>query len=414
MKKLLLLMMLFATSLTYATEARLKAWTIHNRIAGVPPSESVLNSMENAINADEGEEGLENAAIIAMQSDYFYNLVLKNWLKPLSNVERSSRVPLNDFVATMIGAIRDSDQNNKPFKRILYADLVYVGPKMGTDNTDNSSVNFANAVNYKPTSNRHYEEIENRGLSLKNVLVERQQTATFKTETNPEVDAVESNMMVNSVDGSAGILTSRAAGVAYYSAGTNRRVTRYAFMNFMCHDFEDLHDTTRPDFRVRRDVERDPGGDSRTFKSTCVGCHAGQDALGGAFAYYNYEGNRLRFRPGNVHSKFNRNPSYMDGYVTTDDSWINLWATGPNEKLGWEGDTTGNGVRELGEMFSRSDAFPRCMAKKVFKLVCVRPPIEGDSDFIDNMVDLLRNNDFNMKELFSKTIANCIEEEYED
>lgn len=406
--KIISLLFLFLSMSAFANEARLKAWNIHNRLTGVPPepNSNVLNEMEAAINATPGVGGLENAAQVAIQNDYFYNLLLKNWLKPLSNREKSKRVPLNDFVATIIGAIRDSDQNNKPFSRILHDDLVYVGPAMGNTN-----------FNFRRTSNNHYQEIENRRLSLKDVLVEKMQSQNNNTENDVEGNRLDNqNVLVDNVNGAAGVFTLRQSGMAFYSAGTNRRVTRYAFMNFLCHDFEDLHDTTVPDFRVRKDVERNPGGDARTFKNTCVGCHAGQDALGGAFAYYDWvSNNRLRFQPGNVQSKMNKLPAFSGGYQTVDDSWINLWAYGQNSVLGWRGDQSGNGAAQLGQMLSRSRAFSVCMAKKVYKLVCIKPPGDEDTQFIDQMADELENNDsYNMKNLFVKTVAKCIEDKYEN
>jgi hypothetical protein len=401
--KIVFIFILVSLSL-FANEARLKAWSIHNRIAGVPPSSTVLNQMENAINQSGGSVvGLENAAYIAIQNKHFYNVKLKNWLKPLSNEERSKSVDLNDFVATVIGAIRDSDNPNKPFSRILYDDLIYVGPSFGDEND-----------NFSRSNNNHYREIESRNLDLRNVLVERMQSQNIDTENNIENNnrRDQTNVVVNGINGAAGVLTTRAYGESFYQAGTNRSVTRHTFMNFMCKDFEDLHDTTIPDFRVRRDVERAPGGDSRTYKNTCVGCHAGQDAIGGAFAYWDFSNNRLRFTPGNVVDKMNHNALYGNGFVTTDDSWINLWSQGQNANLGWRGEVSGNGVKEFGQMLARSRQFARCMSMKVFKLVCIRPPIEEDMAFIELMADELENNDsYNVKQLFARTVAHCVEDD---
>jgi len=398
--KIVLILVLMATSLL-ATEVRLKAWTLHNRITGVPPAQSTLNQMVNAINQNPGKVGLENAAYIAIESRYFYNVRLKNWLKPLSNEERSKNVDLNDFVATVIGAIRDSD--SKPFNRILYDDVIYVGPSLGNEND-----------NFSRSNNNHYEEIEDENLDLKQILMERMQSQNIDTENNIENNnrRDQTNVVVNGINGSAGVLTTRAYGEAFYQAGTNRSVTRHTFMNFLCKDFEDLHDTTIPDMRVRRDVERAPGGDTRTYKNTCVGCHAGQDALGGAFAYWDYTNNRLRFTPGNVVSKMNHNSLYDFGYVTTDNSWINLWAQGQNANLGWRGATQGNGVKAFGEMIANSRQFARCMSMKVFKLVCIRPPSDDDMPFVEQMSDDLESNDeYNMKKLFARTVAHCVEED---
>lgn len=401
--KLLIIILSLSSLGAFATEARLKAWEIHNRLTGVPPvpNSNTISSMEQKINMYPGTRGLEEAAKIAIESRYFYDVVLKNWFKPMTNQERAKNVDLNDMVATLVGAVRDSDQIGKPFTRALYGNIIYVGPAMNNEN-----------YNFRGTSNEHYFQIENKNLSLKNSLVERNQTDTIQTETNITNNG---NLDSRAVSASlaAGIFSTRAFGEAFYSAGTNRRATRYAFMNFMCKDFEDLHDTTVPDFHVRRDVPRDPGGESKTYKNSCVGCHAGQDALGGAFAYYDYS-NRVLYRT-TVAAKLNRDPVFPDGYITTDDSWINLWSQGQNSSLGWRGPQEGNGASEFGRMLTKSRAFSVCMSKKVFKLVCVKSPNEDDEAFIDQMADELEQNDqYNMKNLFVKTVAKCIEDKHEN
>ena len=59
-------------------------------------------------------------------------------------------------------------------------------------------------------------------------------------------------------------------------------------INYMCDDLQTIEDITRPPDRIRQDPSRSPGGDSRVFLNTCIGCHSGMDALAGAFAYYNF------------------------------------------------------------------------------------------------------------------------------
>lgn len=398
---------------SFAQTVNEKAYRLHNRLAGVPPTPQTLTAMVNALNANSGRRGYENAAAIAMEHKEFYNTTLKNFFKPFTNQAKTSRVSLNDMTATLVGAVRDSD--TKPFSRVLYDDVIYVGPALENNNTDNNSVNRASNRNYQPDRNEHYEVIEDRGLNLRDVLVERRQTENIKTETNPMVNPDNSPILVNGNDGSAGVLTSRAYAEEFFSAGTNRRVTRYTFMNFMCKDFEDLHDTSIPDFKVARDVDRAPGGDSRVYKNTCVGCHAGQDALRGALAYYDFSGNRISYTPGNVRDKMNRGVVFSEGHQTVDDSWINTWAQGQNANLGWRGATSGNGMKEWGQMFAASRAFSECMATRVFKLVCYRNPTEDDdADFIKTMADQFEaGGDYNMKSLIQKSAAKCIEDEYE-
>ena len=65
---------------------REQAKRIHDRLAGVPPSDQVLNQMTNAISSTDpacatyGETGATCAAYIAMDNMYFYNVTLKNML----------------------------------------------------------------------------------------------------------------------------------------------------------------------------------------------------------------------------------------------------------------------------------------------------------------------------------------------
>ena len=75
-------------------------------------------------------------------------------------------------------------------------------------------------------------------------------------------------------DATAGVLTSRAAAQAFFVAGTNRAMFRFTLMNHLCNDLEQLNDTTRAPDRIRQDVSRSPGGDSRIFLNSCVGCHS--------------------------------------------------------------------------------------------------------------------------------------------
>lgn len=356
-----------------ATKAR--AWKIYNRIAGVPPAPGVLSSMETMIASGKVKE----AAFKAMDDAGFYNITLKNWIKPWSNVDRTNRVPLNDYVATAIGIIRD----NIPFDQVIYGDHLYIA----------GATTPGTIPAYSKKDNNHYQRLEDTRTSLKDYLVRVSQSKT------------------TGITDSAGVLTSRAAGAAFFSAGTNRRATRYTFMNFLCRDFEALHDINISDYHVRRDVERNPGGDSRTYKNKCVGCHAGQDALGGAFAYFDYEGGELKYNEGVVAPKINKNVSYTEGWITRDNSWINTWAEGQNSSLGWPSMNKGHGVRELGIMLSRTRAFAECMSSKVYELVCLRTPsTDADKKSMRLLADIFQQDEnFNMKNLIAETASVCVE-----
>jgi hypothetical protein len=356
--------------------SKMKAWRIYNRLAGVPPTSTVLATVASLVETKK----IKEAALMAMDNTNFYDLTLKNWIKPWSNIDKSNRVPLNDYVATTIGIIRD----NIPFDQLLYGDHLYIA---GTGTPGAIPA-------YDKKSNNHYQKLEDSRSSLKDYLVRVSQTTT------------------TGIKDTAGVLTSRAAGAAFYSAGTNRRATRFTFMNFLCRDFEALHDINITDYHVRRDVERDPGGDSRTYRNKCVGCHAGQDALGGAFAYFDFVNGEMVYTEGVVAAKINKNNSFQEGWITKDNSWVNTWAEGQNANLGWPSQTTGNGVRELGAMLSRSRAFSECMSTKVYELVCLRTPSTvADKKDMRKLADLFQQDEnYNMKNLIAETAALCVEE----
>jgi hypothetical protein len=185
------------------------------------------------------------------------------------------------------------------------------------------------------------------------------------------------------------------------------------FMNFLCKDYEELHDITIPDNHVGRDVERNPGGDSRTYLTKCVGCHAGQDAIRGAHAYYDFNNGATTYTAGQVVGKINRVNSFSDGKRTVDDSWVNTWAQGKNANLGWRTVTSGNGAKSLGRMLARSRAFSVCMAKKVFKQVCIKDAkSSADKAVVESLATSFEAGQaYDMKKLFVKTSAGCVANE---
>ena len=135
---------------------REQAKRIHDRLAGVPPTDSVLMQMQNAIQSSDpacatyGVTGPACAAYIAMDNRYFYNVTLKNFAAPWTNRDQSVFVPLNDYIATVIGMVRD----NVDFSTALSADLTYVGRS--------GIVATAPAAG----SNNHYAQLEANNVDL--------------------------------------------------------------------------------------------------------------------------------------------------------------------------------------------------------------------------------------------------------
>ena len=377
----LCLLALSAHSAVAGPTERMQAKRIHDRIVGVPPSAAVLDSMEASI---VGGDPIA-AAYTAMSDPLFYTSALKNFATPWTNVSQTVFADLNDYTATVIGMIRD----DVPFNTVLSADLVYVAP--------------AGVVSapYSQTDNNHYLQLQQNNVDLSNPA--NLHGVPQSTLPGSQIDATQA----------AGVITTRAAAEAYFSAGTNRRMWRFTGINFLCRDMEQLNDITRPADYIRQDVSRSPGGDSRIFHNTCVGCHSGMDALAGAFAYYNWDATAMRmvYTPGMVQAKFLINASnFPGGHVTTSDAWWNLWRVGPNSSLGWRGPAaSGNGAQSLGVEIGSSRAFSECQVQKVFTRVCQHAP-ESAADLaaVQSIADHFEAMNYSMKRVFAETAVYCM------
>ncbi|MBY0415286.1 MAG: hypothetical protein K2Q18_14035, partial [Bdellovibrionales bacterium] len=325
-----------------------QARKLYMSLTGVSPSASEINIISQKIAAGKSTEAAKD--IIDSKNGInsggnFYKVTVKNFSTPWSNVDYTTMYPLNDLSATVIGWVRDE----KPFSNILFSDSVYVAnglkmagsivststtnttpiiytastttdcagvPKCTTCNdpavkkgriffvdpsvpnntaklcrfTSFSETEFKAAVGndlyYIPyadttlstglikSTNAMYEDMEEKNLNLSNpkILLEKSQAVRLHQDPN----AI------------SGLMTTRAWGYANYTAGTNRRAFQSTMKHLFCKEMLEINDTNTPDFRVHRDVDRNPGGTSSTFKSLCVGCHAVMDAHVGAYAYYNF------------------------------------------------------------------------------------------------------------------------------
>ncbi|WP_057954980.1 hypothetical protein [endosymbiont of Ridgeia piscesae] len=344
----------------------------------MPPQASVLAQMETQISANNDPLA---AAYLAMEHSAFYDVPLKNFAAPWTNEEQSLFVPLNDYSVTVIGMVRDE----VPFNQLLSADLLYQGdPALGLPP-------------YSPANNDHYEALEVSGVPLKDALVAARQ----------------SDLNGLPATATAGVITSRQAARAFFIAGTNRAMFRFTLLNHLCLDLEQIKDTNRAADRVRQDIPRSPGGDSRLFLNNCVGCHAGMDPLVQAYAYYDYDevAGRLLYTPGQVRPKYLINAdNFKPGYVTPDDQWDNYWRAGPNALLDWDSALPGrgNGAKSLGVELANSQAFASCQTKKVFKAVCLREPVDSaDHAQIAAMSDSFRANNYSLKRLFAESAVYC-------
>jgi hypothetical protein len=195
--------------------------------------------------------------------------------------------------------------------------------------------------------------------------------------------------------------------------GTNRAQFRFTMINHLCHDMETVMDTTRPTDRIRQDVARTPGGDSRIFLNNCVGCHSAMDPMAQAFAYYNYDATstRLVYTASMVQPKYLINSqNFSDGFVTPDNSWSNRWRDGPNATLGWDSTLPGSGMgaKSLGQELAASDAFAQCQVTKVFQTVCFRAPTStADQATVAAIKANFKAGGYKLKQVFQQSAAAC-------
>lgn len=429
--------LLVATLYTATVQAgpREQAKRIYDRIAGVPPitvpsnrdrlninlggqsyldylADLITNNNDNGVLVceDAGVVGAQCVALIAMQEPSFYNVTIKNWATPWTNEEQTVFAPLNDYSALIVGTIRDDND----FREILYTNRLYVpDSSFGTYNNNNNAA---------------YEALErdDGDMGDSTVLVESDQT----TVTGLPAYAT------------AGVMTTRAAAKAFYVDGTNRAQFRFTLLNHLCVDLEQVKDITRSPARIRQDVSRSPGGDSKIYLNSCLGCHAGMDPLAQAFAYYDYEypmteGGDPIYDDGNivyndvgtvdettgtrVQSKYwNNNTTFKYGFITTDDTWDNFWREGTNHSLGWSdslsgsfdpNDSTYGSAAQMGMELAHSQAFAGCQVKKAFSMVCLREPTEADyTDSINPILEGIATGGgaIQMKSVMAEIAEDCM------
>ncbi|MBV8144060.1 MAG: hypothetical protein JO184_03550 [Gammaproteobacteria bacterium] len=363
-----------------------QARRIFERIAGVPPTAADWTALQGCISG--GQLNLACAAQYATGAPTFYSVTLKNMVIPWTNRDQTVFAPLNDYAATVIGMVRD----DVDFRTALSADILYI--------IDPTKVSGLPAPSLG--DNNHYATAEANGVDLQSTLKQTTQSATYGLPSAA----------------TAGLITTRGATSSFFINGTNRAMFRYTMMNHFCNDMQTLMDTSRPSDRIRQDVARSPGGDSRVFLNTCVGCHSGMDPMAQAFAYYNFnvtpvgDGTNtgaLVYTAGQVQPKYFINSNnFVYGFVTPDDSWSNRWRGGINQSLGWDPTLpgSGNGAKSLGTELESSDAFAQCQVVKVFTAVCFRAPLASDQATLTSIKGTFKTKG-SLKQVFQQAAAAC-------
>lgn len=384
-----------------------RAQEIYQRITSnkTPITNPILQDMEKLILAGDPA----GAAALATEEPSFYNTTVKDFAAKMSNRDETINAPLNDFSATVVGAVRD----NMDARKLLYEDIVYVGdPKQAAVPSD-----WADDM---LKSNNHYEALGNGRFDLSKVLVQ---------STQKVFDG--KNAVANPTP--AGLLTSRQWMAAHAIAGTNRRLVEYSFREFLCTPLDKAADSSGPEDVIGRDIDRYPGGLNSKFTTTCRACHTVMDGFRPAFANFTFSNNFVKHsfvvpsiamnedeeksigmkqNPRYVASKLNHNETvFPEGRVTIGDSWVNNANRGVNAThFGWNRES-GKGIKEFGKLLAESKAFPRCMAERVFRSVCKRDVASSDQKMIKQVAtEFETKRNFNLKYLFQKivTTPECI------
>lgn len=374
---------------------RRKALEIYKRLVGVvtPIDNPILVDMEKLIQ----QKDLEGAASIATQQPGFYNLVVRDMAAKMSTREETVKAPLSDFVATVVGVTRDGTDA----RELLTGRLFY----MGKVELPIAQDLLSDVVN----SNRHYEELQSGSYDLPSSLI--------RIDAQYLRDA--SGVLVLNPD-PAGLITTRGFMEAHAIAGTNRRLVEFTLRQFTCNSIEAWADANSPDIRVGRDIDRFPGGSSAKYQTSCKACHANMDGFRGAFAKFDFSNNYVKYAallpsgggeaqmnqsPAGISRKLNQNTNtFSAGYTTVDDSWVNYAQSPANQSLfGWRGpSSSGSGVNQFATAVANSQAFSKCMAKRVFTELCKRSPASFEQSFISQMATRFEAGGYKLKKLFEQ------------
>lgn len=349
------------------------------------------------------------AAQLVVEQSHFYNITLRDFASQMSNRDETINVPLNDFTATVIGAVRD----NLSAKTLLTGNYVYIA-----DAT--KAAIPSDWENDILRSNSHYIALGSGRYDLAKVLVRTEQRlfngASVVNNPTP-----------------AGLLTTRQWMAAHAIAGTNRRLVEYSLKQFLCTPLEKAADSEGPDDVVGRDIDRYPGGVHSKYSVSCKSCHTVMDGLRPAFSHFTFSNNFVKHsylvplagmnddeeqsmgmkqQPRYIASKLNHNSTvFPAGRETKDDAWVNNANRGSNaDHFGWNR-TSGKGINDYGKLLADSKAFPRCLAERVFKTVCKRAPAASEMGLINTAAtEFSSQQNYNLKYLFQRlaTSQECL------
>jgi mono/diheme cytochrome c family protein len=395
-----------------------KALNIYSRLTGVKTAAS--NPMiDRMVRELANGDVLQAAAIVTNEDSRFLNITVRDFAAKMSNRDQTVNTPLNDFIATVVGATRDEINA----QRLLYDNITYTADPILAPVPSDMVADILR-------SNNHYQSLDDGRYDLSRVLVQRNQQFVFNGTAaiaNPQP---------------SGLLTSRQWMMEHAIAGTNRRLVEYTFKIFLCSPIESVADAAGPEDVIGPDIDRVPGGSATKFQTNCRACHTILDGFRPAFARWTFGNGYAKHAfvvpeigPAadenanvagmqeypdirNISAKVNRNQDvYPDARLVRDDRWVNNAIYNAN-KINFAFDQRnpsimgGSGTQSFGRAMASSKRFGRCMAERVFRQVCKRDVINSDNTELEAAATEFSNgaNNYNLKFLFQRivTSANCL------
>lgn len=404
-----------------AEDANQIAIGLYRRLSGVtlPVSHPLIIQMQNLL-LDRDFHGAAELAITPAEPDLpsnFLNVTVREFATRMATREEEvvHTDGLNDFIATIIGAVRD----DVDARELLTGSFFYRG--QGENIPDDMMEDIVR-------SNNNYAALNERAdISNEDVLVREEQQMVRDQDGN-----------LQPLEDTAGLMTTRGWMKEHALAGTNRRMVEFGFQVFLCQPIDQwagLRDTRYIGRDVAR-LSRPAGSNVETkdeFNATCSSCHSGMDAIRPATAHFDFvednDGDHIAFRyvyerdpdptsdnnnatvrvPASeqlVPYKFRRGiennvseNGTVEGFAVENDSWVNL-ATDRN--YGFQVNS-GVGMADFGLMLATSQQFSRCMVQRVFSTVCRHDlDTENENDIfeIERLAQQFEEQGSNLKSLF--------------
>ena len=312
-------------------------WKLLNGTNINPKSETFL-----AVEKEVQSGDFESAAMLAARSpeSSMVTSVIRKLFTPLAGREVNHNEPAGDFVlGWMVAAITDIPVSNMFLDDARYSNTNSTSLQANIDQIDS-------LLTFNVSDSQLRERINS------NVITRYEQSYISDPESR------------------IGVISSLQYGAAIFAGGTNRRPVKKIVEDFLCVDsIEQMMNFSLPDKWVGRDIPRAPGDDPMVYLNRCVGCHAGMDAVRGAFSGFDFslENDQFLWTPG-VQAKMNHNPdTFPPGHWVDDHSWEhNGWlplAQLPREEKYY-------GPRPLMQMLVNSPQLYRCLVDRTRHVLC--------------------------------------------